>query len=690
MYTLGLNFSHDYSACLLKGANVRVALALERLVRVRRGIVAPQRLNRGLHELIEYCLDVEGITLDDVDHVIACSTETRSAEEEQHLLDGVLLLPRRKVLAMPHPGHHLAHACASFFSSGFPEAAALVVDAYGSIVGDGREAESGFAFSRQGLPHLVFGNRKQGTRVAAHLRGERFVMPDRLEGVGEMYRVLSLALGFRQPGTYYDEAGKTMGLASYGQLLSREPVLIRITDHGFDFSNAYPFLASLNLISEESGVRYLNVRPSSTPISRLHRDLAAQLQWEVEEACVHLARRLRRDTGLDFLVLGGGTFLNSTTNFRILKESGFRDIYVFPASTDDGTAVGAAFYGYYLDGGHRFEPRRCAHVFFGRTYASDQVEGALRDHGVPYSTSSTPAQAAKSAAQALAAGRIVGWFQGGSEFGPRSLGNRSVLANALVPGMKDYLNERVKFRESFRPFAPAVLEEQAEEYFDLGGASSPYMLLICPVREKYRDLLASVTHVDGTARVQTVARAANPLFYLLIEEFWRLTGVPVVLNTSFNLRGMPIVETPDDAVRCFLSTEMDRLVMDRFVVEAVDFPAFIPIRNDLTLTASAQWSATASTYALISVAIQQRKDHGDAARMLPISLDQLNLLRLVDGCRSVAAIADEAGIPVQTVVREVLGLIREDLLRWAHVAGSFDAAASQPLVNVGPLPYLES
>jgi carbamoyltransferase len=688
MYTLGLNFSHDYSACLLKDAEIRVALALERLVRVRRGIVRPDQLNRGLHALVEYCLEAEGISLEQVDHFIACSTETRSGEEEKQLLDGVFFLPRSKVLPMQHPGHHLAHACASFFCSGFLEAAALVVDAYGSIVGNGREAESGFVFSRNGEPQLVFRNYKEGTRVAAHLRGGRFVMPDRLEGVGEMYRVLSLALGFQQPGTYYDEAGKTMGLAAYGRLLSREPVLIRITDRGFDFTNAWPFLASLNLISEESGVKYLNVRPASTPISVFHRDLAAQVQWEVEEACVYLARKLQRETGLDYLVLGGGTFLNSITNFRILKESGFRDVYVFPASTDDGTAVGAAWYGSRLASGRPFKPRRCPHVYFGKTYSADRIERALRDHALPYRCCRGPIDAARAAAEALAEGKIVGWFQGGSEFGPRSLGNRSVLANPLLPGVKDFLNQRVKFREPFRPFAPAVIEECAEEYFDLEGAESPYMLLICPVREKYRDVLPAVTHVDGTARVQKVSTSANPLFYALIEEFGRLTGVPVVLNTSFNLRGMPIVETPEDALLCFLSTEMDCLVMDRFVAEAANFLAYVPVRNDLSLIASGSWSANANAYMLQSVSVRQRNGHGNG-RTVPLTAEQLELLRMIDGRRSVREIAEELGIATDKAVREVLVVLRDGLLKWSHLEGRTKTVSAHASASAAPMPYLE-
>lgn len=695
MYIIGLNLSHDYSACLLKDGEIRVAIALERIARILRGIVPGQELPRGLHAMIDYCLEAEGIRLQDVDHFIANTTETRDSEDEKRLLSSVIMVPPEKTLFMPHPGHHLAHAYAAFYGSGFPEAAALVVDAYGSIIGEGREAETGFVFSAQQHPRLVFRNVKQGIRIAAHSRGERLVMPDRLEGIGEMYRVLSLTLGFRQPNTYYDEAGKTMGLAAYGKLLSSEPVFIRITSGGLDYSHAYPFLASYNLITEEAGERYLNVRPPSVPLSQFHMDLAAQVQWELEQACVYLASCLRNETGLDSLVLSGGTFLNSITNYRILKEVGFKDVFIFPAATDDGNAVGAAYYGYQVateKSGLLFRPQAPPHFYLGKSYPADDMRIIIEEHKLEYQTAADKDEVAEFAAGVLADGKVVGWYQGGAEFGPRALGNRSILANPLLDDTKDTLNRRVKFREVFRPFAPAVLEEAADEYFELGHHKSPYMLLVCPVRPEYRNVIPGVMHVDGTARVQTVARFTNPLFYRLIEAFGKKTGIPVVLNTSFNLKGMPIVETPQDALQCFMATEMDYLILDRFIVRAPDFASFVPVRNDLTLVYKAFWEGARDKFTPLSACVSVSNSNGIAPNTdttLTLTADQITMLEAIDGRKSIRQIAGEVAIAEELLVPRFLHLYRDGLLHWKHLASVKQNHGFGRSPEIMPLPYQE-
>jgi carbamoyltransferase len=685
VYVLGLNFSHDYSACLLKDMDIQVALGMERLVRIKRGLVAPALLNRSLHSLVDYCLDAAGITFDDVRYVIGCSTETRSADDERALLKSVFMLPDDRIVPLPHPGHHLAHACASFHASGFDAAAALVVDAYGSIVGDARESESAFVMSLDHEPRLVFRHLKPQVRIAGLPRGPRLLLPERLHGIGEIYHVITMLLGFRQSGTYYDDAGKTMGLAPYGQRLSNDPVLIRVTPTGLDYSNALPFLASLNLVSCEDGERFLNVRDPSVPLSPFHCALAAQVQWELEEACVSLARRLRQETGLPNLVLGGGTFLNSVTNTRIIREAGFDNVYIFPAATDDGTAAGAAYYASTVATGRPTRRRpQVMSASFGRRYPAERVDRAIAQFGAAAAVAD-PLEIARQAARALADGEIVGWFQGGAEFGPRALGHRSILANPAVPAIKDTLNAHVKFRESFRPFAPAVLEEDAGDYFILDGHSSPFMLQIWPVRERYRETLAGITHVDGTARVQTVSRIVNPLLHMLISEFKALTGFAVVLNTSFNLRGMPIVETPEEALDCFVSTEMDRLFIESRMVTQPDFAAYVPLRRPLDVATRGTWRPADPAWSVAQLSVHVAGDPSAGA----LGPERLRILEAVDGLNSVRAIAADLRISLPALTRTLLAMRREGLVEWRHLDGA-SVAPSMEASDVRPMPYSEA
>lgn len=693
MYIIGLNLSHDYSACLLKNGEVRVAIALERVARVLRGLVPPSDLIHGLHTIINYCLEAEGIKLQDVDYFIANTTETHDSEAEKKLLSCVVTIPPEKVLFMPHPSHHLAHAYAAFYGSGFPEAAALVVDPYGGIIGQNREAESGFAFSAQQYPKLVFRNLKP-LRLPHQIVGERFALVNEFAGIGEIYHIISLILGFRHMKSYYDDAGKTMGLAAYGKPLCKEQVLIRITDAGLDYSNAYAFLASYNLVTEEAGMRYLNLRPASVPLSQFHKDLAAQVQWELEEASLYLASRLRHETGLDNLVLSGGTFLNSITNYRILKEAGFKKLFIFPAATDDGNAIGAAYYGFQVAAEQNrvaFQPKAPVHFYLGRTYPADQTRKAIEAYQLVYQTAANNVEVAEFAAEKLAEGKIIGWHQGGAEFGPRALGNRSILANPLLPAIKDIVNRKVKFRESFRPFAPAVLEEVADEYFALEGHKSPYMLLVCPVRPKYEEAIPGVLHIDGTARVQTVAKAANPLFYPLIEAFGRRTGIPIVLNTSFNLKGMPIVETPQDALHCFMSTELDYLIVDRFIMPMPDFASFVPVRNDLTLVYKACWEGTCKQPTPVAAWITNGVENGLLPRLdssLTLSVEQRNMLETIDGRKSIRQIAAEFSLTEKQMVPRFLQMYRNGLCHWKHLASVKYNPGLGRLPETLPMPHL--
>jgi len=272
----------------------------------------------------------------------------------------------------------------------------------------------------------------------------------------------------------------------------------------------------------------------------------------------------RRETGLEHLCMAGGVAHNVVANSRVLREAGFADVFVHPASGDSGGAIGAALYACHQRSISARRPRPDYDTCIGPTFSNETIEQTLEQFGAEYERM-PPADLLAHTARLLKDNFIIGWFQGRMEFGPRALGCRSILANACDPQMKETLNARVKFREDFRPFAPAVLEEYVQEYFEQPG-KSPYMLFCPQVNADKKAIIPAVTHVDGTARVQTVSRHGNPRFYALIEEFRSLTGVPVVVNTSFNIRGEPIVCSPADALKCFYGTDIDFLVIGDFVV----------------------------------------------------------------------------------------------------------------------------
>jgi carbamoyltransferase len=273
---------------------------------------------------------------------------------------------------------------------------------------------------------------------------------------------------------------------------------------------------------------------------------------------------VRRDTGLDRLCMAGGVAHNVVANSRILKECGYRDLFIQPASGDSGCAIGGALYAYHRRSNAPAAPLESYDTCLGPSYSNEVIEDVLKRNGAPYRRLG-PDALLQETAVLLKKNFIVGWFQGRMEFGPRALGCRSILANACDPNMKEILNARVKFREDFRPFAPAVVEEEASTYFEHKG-KSPYMLFCPQVKADKKNVIPAVTHIDGTARVQTVSKSGNALFYGLLQEFGKLSGVPVLVNTSFNVKGEPIVCTPEDALKCFQGTDIDFLVIGNFIV----------------------------------------------------------------------------------------------------------------------------
>ncbi|HMJ10914.1 MAG TPA: carbamoyltransferase C-terminal domain-containing protein, partial [Polyangiaceae bacterium] len=493
-----------------------------------------------------------------------------------------------------------------------------------------------------GHHELVFKNRYAAAREVRH-------------GLGWMYHAVSNVLGFGGSSVETCDAGKTMGLAPYGRpavgLL--EP-WIQVRELTLDFSGFERWLRGSGWLPAALCL------PGSRPFSMdgdeftgAAADLAYKAQIELETALVALARALRERSGAPALCLAGGVALNSVANERIRAEAGFDDVFIVPAAHDAGQALGLAYYGHLalraraqgssfprsLRNPEAFDGSSIVpivHAYGGRTWDPEGIEALLEASGLDYLRCDSVARAGEHAAAAIASGKIVGWFQAGSEYGPRSLGHRSILADARDASMKDTLNQRVKFREAFRPFAPSVLERAAGEVFELEGAS-PYMLRVVRVRPAWRERVPAITHVDGTARVQTLSAAANPALHGLVSAFERLTGVPLVLNTSFNLRGMPIVESPWDALHCFLFTDMDGLYLDRFYVPAPD-PAKLVFSINEGWSLALQHGLDTTDPATLVTRSPRGKTHSH-----PVSLRTAALLAELDDVRSLSDLSASAG-----------------------------------------------
>jgi len=649
---IGFNLSHDSSACLVEDGVIRFALALERTTRVKRGTVPTHVYAAAMADLASELLAASGLSAHDIDGWIASSTESRNQEDERRLISILgLVAPAERHLALPHPGHHLAHASAAFYTSGFDHAVALIIDSYGARIGPGRERETAFSFRAGARPESVYRVVRDVDRIAGYRRDGQVWVPATLSGIGEIYRVVTLALGFRESGTTYDDAGKTMGLAPYSKRFTEENLFYRPAPEGqVNFSRAAGSLIELGFAVREGDELRLCPRAPRAPYEQIHYDLAAQLQAEFEDAVLHVTRHVLASTGSRSLVLCGGTFLNSILNSRIRRETELDRMFVFPAATDDGNAAGAALYAYHeLAGWPPTTAPPLRHVYLGpRRLAGSDLTATVERWSLTARQHAGTSQAAAAAAAAIARGEIIGWFQDRAEYGPRALGARSILCHPGLPGMKDRLNARVKFRESFRPFAGSVLAERAHTWFDMPAEESPFMLMVCPVRPDQQSQISEVVHVDGTCRVQTVADDSPGPFRSLLAAFEQQTGLPVVLNTSFNLRGMPIVEHPEDALDCLYGSRLDRLFLGDVEVEPPDLAGLHPEPVHATTRGSVGLPAA-----------------GDVRGARQVRPEWLRLLDLADGSLSVRDIADKLGEDPDELVDLALDLRRLGLLRWA-------------------------
>lgn len=571
MKILGINAYHgDASAALLVNGELVAAVEEERFTRVKHDTSFPL-------QSIQYCLQTGNTTIDDVDH-IALSRNPRAnlwrratfalgsragrkmaADRGATLLktlraratisDGLNIPPQRLKAKVHFVEHHLAHIASAFYVSPFDKAAVMSLDGFGDMVsamwGVGRGPKIAVAGEVE-FPHSL----------------------------GVFYTAFTQYLGFPKYGDEY----KVMGLASYGEPEYLEAVrdVVRSEGLGYELDLRY-FRHHVDGVSmtwnggpPELGPlwgpgmsqRFGSARQSrDEPIEPRHENIASSMQHRLEEVVLGMLRGLHERTGLDALCLAGGVALNCVVNGKIRNETGFRDLYIQPAAYDGGTSLGAAYYVLHQLLGR---PRGYVmnHAYLGPEFSEAECRAALNAAGVSHRRLND-GELYRVAAGALSDGKILGWFQGRMEFGPRALGNRSILADPRREDMKDILNSRIKHREPFRPFAPSLLEEVTSDWFE-DGYPSPYMLLTYDVKRNRRHEIPAPTHVDGTGRLQTVRRDQNPRYYELIRSFGEITGVPVVLNTSFN-ENEPICCTPEEAVETFKRTRMDVLVLGNLV-----------------------------------------------------------------------------------------------------------------------------
>jgi len=586
---LGISaYYHDSAACLVQDGRIAAAAQEERFTRVKHDFSFPSNA-------IEYCLKSRGLSVDELDYVAFYDKPFLKFER---ILETYLSFPGRGIRsflqAIPlwlkqklflgetirrelgyegriiFPEHHESHAASAFYPSPFEQAAILTVDGVGewatTTCGTGRGNEIEI-FAEQHFPHSL----------------------------GLFYSAFTYFTGFKVNSGEY----KMMGLAPYG-----EPVYVGlILEELIDLKEDGSFRLNPDYFDYCVGLRMTNERferlfggPPRRPeaeITRREMDIARSAQVVTEEVMLRMARFAHSETGIEKLCLAGGVALNCVGNGRILREGPFDEIWIQPAAGDAGGALGAALFTWhrYLGNGRDADNMhdRQFGSYLGPEFTDREIEEYLKRENIPYHRLA-PGEAASKVAALIAGEKVIGLFQGRMEFGPRALGARSIIGDARSPRMQRIMNLKIKFRESFRPFAPSVLEEDVSEYFQL-DAASPYMLLTADVRNdkrvdggpaeksaglekvnQVRSIVPAITHVDYSARVQTVNREHSPLYYDIIRSFKELTGCPVIINTSFNVRGEPIVMSPEHAYRCFMRTNMDYLVLGGFLIDKSEQP----------------------------------------------------------------------------------------------------------------------
>tara|TARA_Y100000310_G_scaffold108611_1_gene106976 strand:+ start:13099 stop:14808 length:1710 start_codon:yes stop_codon:yes gene_type:complete len=565
MYNLGIScYYHDSAAALLKDGHVIAAVEEERFSR--------NKFDDGFPKMaIEWCLNEGGIKPNQIDSVAFYDKPVLKLER---LLDNyIAVAPRglpsflntipkwlhkrlwikneiKKTLKgfngeIIFPEHHMSHAAHTFYTSPFEESAILTIDG----VGEWSTTTFGYAIDNT-------------INLTNDIRWPH--------SLGLFYSAFTYFLGFKiNEGEY-----KLMGLSSYGTPKYYDLILDNLIDVKDDGSihldMRYFAFTHDKVMTNDRFAELFGISPKKKDekMLQVHFDIGASAQKVLEDVILKMANHVHEKTQMKNLCLGGGVALNGVANYRLLKEGPFDNIHIPPSPGDGGSAVGCAQYLYHIYHNNKriieqdSAKRIYENVYVGPSFSDEEIIQFLDSKNISYEKFDRESLL-KKVSHLIADGNIVGWYQGRMEWGPRALGNRSILADPRHGDMKDILNEKIKHRESFRPFAPSILEEYTFEYFDI-DTPSPYMLMVAPVKKPKN--IPAVTHVDGTGRLQTVSKVSNPLFYDLINEFYKITGIPVIINTSMNVMGEPIVNTPEEACQMIVKTDMDYLVMNNFLI----------------------------------------------------------------------------------------------------------------------------
>lgn len=590
-YIMGISaFYHDSAAALIRDGRIVAAVQEERFTRKKHDPDYPENA-------VKFCLAEAGITVNDLSVVAFYDKPWLKFERilETYLayapagigsfLTAIPLWLKEKLWMRDHlreklggyeeriifPEHHESHAASAFYPSPFDEAAIISVDGVGEWTttsigsGDGNDLELIYEIN---FPHSL----------------------------GLLYSAFTYYTGFKVNSGEY----KVMGLAPYGEPKYARLIFDNLIDLKEDGSfkldmSYFNYCAGLTMTSE----KFHNLfggppRKPESPLAQKEMDLARSIQVVTEDVMLKMARHARKVTGSKNLCMAGGVALNCVANGLIHREKIFDNIWVQPAAGDAGGALGSALLAWHKVEG---QPRKTdgrdsmRGSYLGPEYPDETIEAFLKTKNAPYRKAASPMALAKEVAGLIAKEKVIGWHYGHMEFGPRALGARSIIGDARSPKMQSIMNLKIKFRESFRPFAPSVLRERVNGYFEY-DADSPYMLMVAPVREERRVKMTeeqnrlfgidklniprsdapAITHVDYSARLQTVDAETNPVYHALIKEFETLTGCPMIINTSFNVRGEPIVSSPEDAYRCFMRTDMDHLVLGSFILDKADQP----------------------------------------------------------------------------------------------------------------------
>lgn len=560
-------YFHDSSACIIKNGKIIAAADEERFTRKKHDANFPA-------QAIDYCLKEAKVNKVDAvvfyedpdekwkrvkkmlkrnrppkeiyDNIVALWKNFKAKEKIQEKFEEITGL-KNKIIFLDH---HLSHAASSYYLSGFDEATVVTIDGVG----------------------------EKNTTTFGYAKGNKIILKKCIEfpdSIGLVYTALTAFLGFKANSDEY----KVMGLAPYGKMnrntnpyyKKMQKLITLYPDGSYKLDMKYFGHGGFSgKAYANEMIKLFNIMPreKESEVNQDHKDLAAALQMITEDAVLALLRYAYAQIKCENLCLAGGVALNSVLNGKILSHTPFKNIFIQPSAGDSGTIIGAAKYiQHRLDSQVKKEHLR--HSYFGPGFTSKEIKKYLDDNKIQYKKFNSETELLKTAAKLLYNKKVLGWFQGRMEWGPRALGNRSILATPMYEEMKEVLNVKVKRRELFRPFAPVVCIDDAMKYFE-GDNPIPeptdYMLMVYPIKKDKQELIPAVTHVDGSGRLQTIRKHQNPLYYKLIKQFGKISGVPILVNTSFNIRGEPIVCTPHDAYRCMMGTEIDCLMMGKFLI----------------------------------------------------------------------------------------------------------------------------